>query len=329
MIKVSRRAWMAGAASLGGAALLRVREAAAQAYPQRPVKIIVPYAAGGGTDVFSRLLAAQIDRELGQTLIIENRAGGASVIGTQAVANAEPDGYTIGMVDSAFVTNPGLLKDRLPYDTRKDFVPVSLLSRTQLVLCVHPSSPFKTAPDLIAFAKANPGKLTFASAGIGTGIHLAGEQFRQVAGIEIVIVPYRGGAPALADFLAGKVDFTFGAVPTIREHIVGGKARGLGVTRGRAPQLPDIPSMEELGYASVDSASEMGLIAPAATPPPIVQKLQLISAGAVRSDAFGRSLQERGFQPIGSTTEEFRAHVDREIDKWIRVIAAGDIKPEQ
>jgi tripartite-type tricarboxylate transporter receptor subunit TctC len=329
MIKVSRRAWMAGAASLGGAALLRVREAAAQAYPQRPVKIIVPYAAGGGTDVFSRLLAAQIERELGQTLIIENRAGGASVIGTQAVANAEPDGYTIGMVDSAFVTNPGLLKDRLPYDTRKDFVPVSLLSRTQLVLCVHPSSPFKTAPDLIAFAKANPGKLTFASAGIGTGIHLAGEQFRQVAGIEIVIVPYRGGAPALADFLAGKVDFTFGAVPTIREHIVGGKARGLGVTRGRAPQLPDIPSMEELGYASVDSASEMGLIAPAATPPPIVQKLQLISAGAVRSDAFGRSLQERGFQPIGSTTEEFRAHVDREIDKWIRVIAAGDIKPEQ
>jgi tripartite-type tricarboxylate transporter receptor subunit TctC len=329
MTTVSRRAWITGAVAVSGAALLRAREAAAQAYPQRPVKIIVPYAAGGGTDVFSRLLAAQIERELGQTLIIENRAGGASVIGTQAVANAEPDGYTIGMVDSAFVTNPGLLKDRLPYDTRKDFVPVSLLSRTQLVLCVHPSSPFKTAPELIAFAKANPGKLTFASAGIGTGIHLAGEQFRQVAGIEIVIVPYRGGAPALADFLAGKVDFTFGAVPTIREHILGGKARGLGVTRGRAPQLPDIPSMEELGYARVDSASEMGLIAPAATPAPIVQKLQLISAGAVKSDAFGRSLQERGFQPIGSTTEEFRAHVEREIDKWIRVIAAGDIKPEQ
>jgi tripartite-type tricarboxylate transporter receptor subunit TctC len=329
MTTMSRRAWITGAVAVSGAALLRAREAAAQAYPQRPVKIIVPYAAGGGTDVFSRLLAAQIERELGQTLIIENRAGGASVIGTQAVANAEPDGYTIGMVDSAFVTNPGLLKDRLPYDTRKDFVPVSLLSRTQLVLCVHPSSPFKTAPELIAFAKANPGKLTFASAGIGTGIHLAGEQFRQVAGIEIVIVPYRGGAPALADFLAGKVDFTFGAVPTIREHILGRKARGLGVTRGRAPQLPDIPSMEELSYARVDSASEMGLIAPAATPAPIVQKLQLISAGAVKSDAFGRSLQERGFQPIGSTTEEFRAHVEREIDKWIRVIAAGDIKPEQ
>jgi tripartite-type tricarboxylate transporter receptor subunit TctC len=308
---------------------LHAREATAQTYPQRPVRLIVPYAPGGGTDVFSRLLAAQIEREFGQTFVIDNRAGGASVIGTQVVANAQPDGYTIGMVDSAFVTNPGLLRDKLPYDTRKDFVPVSLLSRTQLVLCVHPSSPFKSAQELIAFAKANPGKLTFASAGIGTGIHLAGEQFRQVTGIEVVVVPYRGGAPALADFLSGTVDFTFGAVPTIREHIVGGKARGLGVTRGRAPQLPDIPSMEELGYGSVDSASEMGLIVPASTPAPIVDRLQQISANAVKEAAFSRSLLERGFQPIGSTTDEFRAHVDREIEKWIRIIAAGDIKPEQ
>ena len=150
------------------------------------------------------------------------------MIGTQAVATAQADGYTIGMVDSAFVTNPGLLKEKLPYDTRKDFVPVSLLSRTQLVLCVHPDSPFKTAKELVVFAKANPGKLTFASAGIGTGIHLAGEQFRQVTGIEMVVIPYRGGAPALADFLSGKVDFTFGAVPTIKPHIEGGKGARLG-----------------------------------------------------------------------------------------------------
>src|SRR5215470_5378240 len=326
MIAVSRRAWLAGAAA---SVLLRAGEAAAQSYPQRAVRIIVPYAPGGGTDVFSRLLAAQMERELGQSLVIDNRAGGGSTIGTQAVAAAQPDGYTIGMVDSAFVTNPGLLKDKLPYDTRRDFVPVSLLSRTQLVLCVHPASPYKTAHDLVAFAKANPGTLTFASAGIGTGIHLAAEQFRQVTGIAIVIVPYRGGAPALADFLSGEVDFTFGAVPSIREHILGGKARGLGVTRGRAPQLPDIPSMEEIGFASVDSASEMGLIVPASTPAPIVAKLQQIAANAVKDPAFNKSLLERGFQPIGSTTEEFRAHVDREIDKWIRIIAAGDIKPEQ
>ena len=328
MNKLNRRDWITAAAAMSGVALLRAGPAAAQAYPQRPVKIIVPYPPGGGTDVFSRLLAAQMEREFGQTLVVDNRGGGGSTIGTQAVATAQPDGYTIGMMDSAFVTNPGLFKDKLPYDTRKDFIPVSLLSRTQLVLCVHPSSPFKTAQELVAFAKANPGKLTLASAGIGTGIHLASEQFRQVTGIEFVTVPYRGGAPALADFLSGKVDFTFGAVPSIREHILAGKARGLGMTRGRAPQLPDIPSMEEVGYGSVDSASEMGLVVPAATPAAIVEKLQQISVNAVKNDAFRQNLLERGFQPIGSTTEEFRAHVDREIEKWIRVIAAGNIKPE-
>src|SRR5436190_13920677 len=200
---VNRRQFAAGAAA---SSVLGIKRGAAQDnYPQRPVKLIVPYAPGGGTDVFSRLLAAQMEREFGQTLVIDNRAGGASTIGTRAVADAPGDGYTIGMVDSAFVTNPGLLKDKLPYDTRKDFIPVSLLSRTQLVLSVHPLSPFKTAQELVAFAKANPGKLTFASAGIGTGIHLAAEQFRQVTGNEIVIVPYRCGAPALADFLSGKV----------------------------------------------------------------------------------------------------------------------------
>jgi tripartite-type tricarboxylate transporter receptor subunit TctC len=326
MIIVNRRQFAAGAVALS---VLGVRRGQAQdSYPQRPVKLIVPYAPGGGTDVFSRLLAVQMEREFGQTLVIDNRAGGASVIGTRAVADAPGDGYTIGMVDSAFVTNPGLLKDKLPYDTRKDFIPVSLLSRTQLVLAVHEFSPFKSAKELVDYAKANPGKLTFASAGIGTGIHLAGEQFRQVAGIEIVIVPYRGGAPAIVDFIAGKVDFTFGAVPSIKAHIEGGKARGLGVTRGRAPQLPGIPSMDEIGYGSVDSASEMGLVVPASTPAPIVEKLQRISASAVKDPAFRDKLLERGFQPIGTSTDEFRAHVDREIDKWVKIIAAGNIKPE-
>lgn len=327
MSALSRRALLHGTAGAAGAALLP-RAAYAQSYPQRPVRLIVPYAPGGGTDVFSRLLAQQIEKEFGQTLVIDNRAGGASVIGTQAVASAQPDGYTIGMMDSAFFTNPGLLKDKLPYDTRKDFITVSLLSRTQLVLCVHPSSPFKTAKELVDHARANPGKLTFASAGIGTGIHLAGEQFRQVTKTDFVVVPYRGGAPALADFLAAKTDFTFGAVPTIKPHIEGGKARGLGVTRGRAPQLPGIPSMEEIGYGSVDSASEMGLIVPKSTPADVVEKLQRISANAVKDQDFGKKLIERGFIPIGTTSEEYRVHVDREIDKWIKIIEAGNVKPE-
>ena len=328
MHKMNRRAWLTGATALSGAAMLSAHPAKAQSYPQRSVRLIVPYAPGGGTDVFSRLLAQQIEKEFGQTLVIDNRAGGASVIGTQAVANAQPDGYTIGMMDSAFFTNPGLLGDKLPYDTRKDFITVSLLARTQLVLSVHPSSPFKTAKELVAHAKANPGKLTFASAGIGTGIHLAGEQFRQVAGIDIIVVPYKGGAPMLADFLAGKTDFTFGAVPTIKPHIDGGKARGLGVTRGRAPQLPGIPSMEEIGYGSVDSASEMGLIVPKATPADVVAKLQRLTTNAVKNPDFAKKLVERGFNPIGTTSDEYRAHVDREIEKWIKIIAAGNAKPQ-
>ncbi|MBM3529506.1 MAG: tripartite tricarboxylate transporter substrate binding protein [Alphaproteobacteria bacterium] len=322
MSGLSRRTFLAGAAALAAV------PAFAQDYPQRPVRLIVPYAAGGGTDVFSRLLTTRIEKEFGQTFVIDNRAGGASVIGTRAVAEAAPDGYTVGMMDSAFFTNPGLLKDKLPYDTRKDFITVSLLSRTQLVLSVHPSSPFKTAQELVAHAKKNPGKLTFASAGIGTGIHLAGEQFRQVAGIDVVIVPYRGGAPMLQDFLAGKTDFTFGAVPTIKPHIEAGKVRGLGVTRGRAPQLPGIPSMEEIGFGSVDSASEMGLIVPKGTPAPVVEKLQRITASAVKDPAFREALLQRGFQPIGTTSEEYRAHVDREIEKWIRIIEKGNVKAE-
>jgi tripartite-type tricarboxylate transporter receptor subunit TctC len=324
MRPINRRHLLTGAGALGVAAIAAARPATAQTYPQRSVRLIVPYAAGGGTDVFSRLLAQQIEKEFGQTLVIDNRAGGASVIGTQAVASAQPDGYTIGMMDSAFFTNPGLLRDKLPYDTRKDFIPVSLLSRTQLVLCVHPSSPFKTAKELVDYGKANSGKLTFGSAGVGTGIHLAGEQFRQVTGIEFVVVPYKGGAPALQDFLAGKTDFTFGAVPTIKPHIDAGKARGLGVTRGRAPQLPDIPSMEEIGYGSIDSASEMGLIVPKSTPADVVGKLQRITAAAVKNPDFGKRLVERGFIPIGSTSDEYRAHVDREIEKWIKIIDAGD-----
>ncbi len=327
MHSFDRRALLRGSAMLAATALVS-GPAAAQAYPQRAIRLIVPYAAGGGTDVFSRLLAMQIEKELGQTLVIDNRAGGASVIGTQAVASAQPDGYTIGMMDSAFFTNPGLLKDKLPYDTRKDFITVSLLSRTQLVLCVHPSSPFKTAQEFIDHLRANPGKLTFASAGIGTGIHLAGEQFRQVTKTEFVVVPYRGGAPALQDFLAGKVDFTFGAVPTIKPHIEGGKARGLGITRGRATQLPGIPGMEEIGYGSIDSASEMGLIVPKSTPADVVEKLQRITANAVKDPEFAKRLLERGFNPIGSSTEEYRSHVDREIEKWIRIIDAGNLKAE-
>jgi tripartite-type tricarboxylate transporter receptor subunit TctC len=290
--------------------------------------MIVPYAPGGGTDIFARLLAAHIEPEFGQPIVIDNRSGGATVIGTRLVAEAAPDGYTIGMDDSAFTINPSLFKGKLPYDTRKDFIPVSLLCRNQLVLSVASSSPFKTAQELVSFAKANPGKLTFASAGNGSPPHLCGEQFRQETGITMITVPYRGGAPALTGLLSGAVDFTFATVPTIQAQIVSGTARALGVTAGRAPQIPNIPSMEELGYGRVDGTSDLGMIVPAKTPTLIVEKLQKLSFAAVKQPAFRETLINRGFQPIGTTSEEFRAHIDREIAKWAKVIEAGNVRPD-
>ena len=323
MIAINRRAWLAGSA-----ASLCALPASAQAYPQRAVRIIVPYAAGGGTDAFARLITANIQREFGQSLIIDNRGGGASIPGTQAIATASPDGYTLGMVDSAFVTNPGMFKDKLPYDTRKDFAPVSLLVRNQLLLVVPTESPFKTAPELMAFAKANPGKLTFASAGIGTAIHLAGEQLRQVGKVDFLMVPYRGGAPALTDLISGKIDFAFSAYPSIRSHLLGGKVRALGTAGPRIPQAPDLASLDEFGLAGVDAATEIGMIAPVGTPPDVIAKLNRLSVAAVKSGTMHERLIEIGSSPIGSTPDEFRAHIDREIEKWDRLIAVANIKAE-
>src|SRR6187455_146113 len=194
---------------LAGAAALAAFPAAAQDYPQRPVRVIVPYAQGGASDILARLLQPQLERALGQSFVVDNRGGGASQVGTQAIATAAPDGYTIGVIDSAFVINPGLFAGKLPYDTKKDFAAVSLLATSPLVLVVHPDVPAKTAEGLVALARQKPGEVTFASAGLGTAIHLAGEQFRQVARIEINHIPYRGGGPSVIDLLAGKVNFTF------------------------------------------------------------------------------------------------------------------------
>ena len=183
---------------LSGLALAALtRSASAQDYPQRPVRVIVPYAPGGASDILARLIQPHLERALGQSFVVDNRGGGASQVGTQAIAIAAPDGYTIGVIDSAFVINPGLFAGKLPYDTKKDFAPVSLLATTPLVLVVHPAVPAQTAQELVALAKARPGEITFASAGLGTAIHLAGEQFRQVAGVDINHIPYRGGGPSV------------------------------------------------------------------------------------------------------------------------------------
>ena len=316
-------------AVLSGLALAALpRAALAQDYPQRPVRVIVPYAPGGASDILARLIQPHLERALGQSFVVDNRGGGASQVGTQAIGTATPDGYTIGIIDSAFVINPGLFAGKLPYDTKKDFAPVSLLAMSPLVLVVHPQVQANTAQELVVLARRKPGEVTFASAGLGTAIHLAGEQFRQVAQVDINHIPYRGGGPSVIDLLSGKVDFTFSTIPAILEHVRGGKVRALGITSAtRHAHMPDVPTMAETGLGGVDSAPLFGMVAPAATPPAVLVKLNEAAAGAVKSSALNARLIEIGYVPVGSTLDEFRARIDAEIDKWSRIIQAANIKP--
>jgi tripartite-type tricarboxylate transporter receptor subunit TctC len=302
---------------------------AADGYPQRPVRIIVPYAAGGGTDVAARLFAGAIGDALGQNFIVDNRAGGASITGTQFVARSAPDGYTLGMMDSSFVTNPSLFRGKLPYDTQRDFKPVALLARNQLLLMVPESSPYKSVADLVAAIRKKPGELTFASAGIGTAIHLAGEQLRQAYGLSFVTVPYRGGGPALADLMGAKVDFAFVAYPVAKAQLHDGRLRALAVAGPRMTSEPDIPSMADAGFPNVDAVTDFGLIAPAGTPDEIVRQLSKVASEAAQKDPLRQKLLDLGLIPVGTTPEQFAEHVATEIAKWSVIVERGDIKGEE
>lgn len=327
MTILNRRSLLTGAMSVAAIGSV-ARRAQAQQYPQRTVRIIVPYAAGGASDIVARFVAAALSEKLGKSFIVDNRGGGASIVGTQAVATSQPDGYTIGVVDSAFTINPSLIGARVPYDTKKDFAPVSLLARTSLLLVVPASLPVNSVSELVALAKSKPRTLTMATAGIGTAVHLGCEQFRQEAGIEVITVPYRGGGPAIADLLGSKVDFTFGTIPVILEHVRGGKLKALGSTTGRVAQLPDVPSMAESGLPGVDAAPDFGIVAPANMPETIMTQLSASVQEAMKSDDLRRRLNDIGYEAIGSSPAEFAAHIETSIEKWRRIIVAGNIKPE-
>jgi len=318
---LTRRAFVAAAGTLV------THLAFAQDYPARPVRIIVPYPPGGATDVLARLIATRLEQELKQSFVIDNRGGGASQVGTQAIATAPPDGYTIGLIDSAFTINPGLFAGKLPYDTLKDFAAVSLVATAPLVLVAHPSLGVKTPQELVALAKRKPGGISFALPGLGTPVHLAFEQLRQVAGIELVAVPYRGAGPSIADFIAGQVQATFATVPSILEHVRGGRARALGMVGERSPLLPDVPTMAEAGLADIDAALMFGIVVPAATPATILNRLSEAAVAAVRTQPLRGRLEELGYVPVGSTPDEFRTRIMADIAKWSRIIAAGNIRP--
>lgn len=327
MTTTSRRSFVIGLPMLLSTSLLSSRSWAQQ-YPQRPIRVIVPYAAGGASDIIARLVAAGMGQDIGQSLFVDNRGGGASMIGTKAIATAEPDGYTIGVVDTAFTINPGLFGSRLTYDTKRDFRPVSLLARTSLVLVVPAALPANSVKELIALAKSRPGTMTMATAGLGTAVHLSCEQFRQEASIEVTTVPYRGGGPSIIDLIGGKVDFTFSTIPAVLEHIRAGKLKALGITTGPVGQLPGVPGMAEVGLPKVNAAPDFGMVAPANVPAPIIERLSSVAQAVVTSDAMRQRLEQIGYQPVGSTPQAYAAHIDTAIDKWRRIIVAGNIKPE-
>lgn len=322
---LTRRDCLAALALTAGA--IAPRAACAQDYPSKPVRMIVPYAAGGATDTLARLLATRLDQELKQSVVVDNRGGGASQVGTQAIATAPADGYTIGMIDSAFTINPGLFAGKLPYDTVKDFAPISMIATAPLVLVVHPSLAVRSVRELVTLAKARPENITFALPGLGTPVHLAGEQLRQVAGIEIVAVPYRGAGPSIADFIAGQVQMTFATIPSILDHVRGGRARALAIIGERSALLPDVPTMAEAGLPGIDAALMFGLVAPATLPSAIVARLSAAATASVRAEPLRSRLLELGFVPLGTTPDVFRERIHADIAKYARIIEAANIQP--
>ena len=303
------------------------RNARAQAYPARPVRIIVGYPSGGSNDILARLMAQWLSERMGQQFVIENRPGAGSNIATEAVVRADPDGYTLLMVSAANMSNAALY-DKLSYNFIRDIAPVAGVMRVPLVMEVNPSIPAKSVPQFIAYAKANPGKINFASGGIGTSIHLSGELFKMMTGIEMQHVPYRGNGPALTDLLGGQVQIMFDTMPAAIGYVRAGQLRALAVTTAmRSEALPDIPTVGEYvpGY---EASSLYGVAAPSNTPAEIVDKLNREINAALADPAMKTRLADLGGIVLAGSPADFGKLIAVETDKWATVIRAGNIKPQ-
>jgi tripartite-type tricarboxylate transporter receptor subunit TctC len=294
--------------------------AAAQAFPSKPVKIIVPFAAGGTTDVVARLLAQKLTEAWGQSVIVENKAGAGGNIGADTVAKSPADGYTILMTSGSIVTANQYMYKNLTYDPAKDLVPITNVAAGPLLVAVHPSVPAKDIKEFIAYAKANPRKINFGSAGVGTQTHLAGESFAHAAGVDLVHVPYKGESAALTDLIGGQIQMVAPNLGGAIQHIKEGKIRALAVTsKDRAAQVPDVPALSELipGY---EGAGWFGLVAPAGTPREVIDRIHRDSVKILHSDEFKARLAQIGMYPVGNTPAEFGAAIREESNRWAKVI---------
>src|SRR5882672_5934994 len=311
------------------AALAISASAQAQVYPAKPIRMIVAYPPGGGTDIVGRMVAQKLGETLGQSVVVENRGGASGNIGTELAARAAPDGYTILMGNVApNAINISLFKD-LPFDPVADFAPVSLVASTPNILVVHPSTPARTVKEVIALAKAKPGTLNFASAGMGSSSHLAGELFRILAGADIVHVPYKGAGPAMVDVLSGQVQLYFATMPAAMPHVKAGKLAPVAVTSARRSRaLPDLPTVAESGVAGYEASTWYGLLAPARTPGVAVARLHQATVKILADPALREKLADQGFEPVGDSPEEFGAYMKSEIAKWGKAIRDAGIRPE-
>lgn len=302
--------------------------AAAQNYPNRTIRILIPSTPGGSVDTIARTVGPKLAEKWGQQVVVDNRPGAGGAIAAELAAKAAPDGYTLIMgTVAAFATNVSLRKN-LPYDPVKDFSPVSLVATQNLMLLVHPSVPVKSVKELVALAKKQPGKISFASAGNGTGGHLSGELFKMLTRIDLLHVPYKGVAPALIDVISGQVSMTFASILSGNPHYKSGKLRALAVTGGkRSPAVPKLPTMIEAGVKDYESATWYGLLAPAATPPDIVAKLSAEVVAILKSPEMHDRLSKEGADPVGNPSAEFGKFIQSEIEKWRKVIQAAGITP--
>jgi tripartite-type tricarboxylate transporter receptor subunit TctC len=308
------------AASVSG-----ITPSAFAAYPEKLVRIIVPFAPGGGTDLIARTLGTGMSQELGQSVIVENKPGAGTIIGTDAVAKSPPDGYTLLIATFAHAVNPGL-QPKLPYATDKAFAPVVLVGRSPNVLVVKSDSPYKTVQDVIAAAKAKPGKLNFASQGNGTSAHLAGELFKNLTKVDLTHVPYKGAGPALTDLLGGQVDLMFGTAAAVTPFLQSGKLRALGVTTAeRSPAFPNVPTIAESGVAGYAAESWYGLYAPAGTPPDVIAKLNAAAKKAVQSETFRKRAQEEGLIISAGAPAELDTYVRGEEARWKKIVKENNI----
>jgi tripartite-type tricarboxylate transporter receptor subunit TctC len=296
-------------------------------FPSRSVHIFVPYPAGGGVDILARTLGDVVSRQWGQSVIVENRPGAGGVVASQALATSAPDGYTLIVVASGHATNP-FLYPKIPYDTFKDFTPISLLASSANILLVRADSPFKTLGDLIAQARAKPGNLSFGHAGNGTSTHLAGELLKNLAGIDMAAISYKGGAPAINDLLGGQIPMSFNNTPEAMGQLEAGTLRALAVTTAsRTPFLPNVPAMSE-AVSGYDTEVWWGLLGPASMPPDVVAKISRDFVAALNTEPVKERLAKLGASPIGSSPQQFDAKIHAEYEKWGPIIKAAGVKAE-